>query len=171
MTVTFVTKFLDSAGDPVSSAISMTFSGAAFTQASFDWEIFPDNTCKALDDKHCGGAGNPNKPDLEFEAGANTVATLYGVTPGTGATYSNSPRGAETAPQAIGTGSWTFASSSTFQFVDRPATIGIDNLTLSTSLTFNSFSGVPEPTSIALLITTLLGCYLIRKKRQQAIKD
>jgi hypothetical protein len=158
-------------GDPASDAISMTFSGAAFTQASFDWEIFADNTCTALDGSHCGGAGNPNKPDLEFKAGANTVAALYGVTPGTGGTYSRSPLGAEAAPQAIGTGSWTFASSSTFQFVDWPATIGIDNLTLGTPPTLNLVSGVPEPASIALLVTALLGCSLIRKKRQQAIKN
>lgn len=149
-------------GDPVSDVISMTFTGQVFSQAAFDYEIFPDGSCPALG--NCGGTGNPNTPDLIFKAGSNTVATLYGVAPGTGGTYSRSPLGAESAPQALGTGSWTFASASSFQFVDWPATIGIDNLVLTSSASQNP--AVPEPGSIALLLTTVTGCYFIRKRQK-----
>jgi hypothetical protein len=153
-------------GDPASDAISVTFTGQAFTQASFDYEIFPDGTCPSLG--NCGGAGNPNLPDLEFKAGSTTVATLTGVVPGTGGTYSRSPLGAESAPQAIGTGSWTFASSTSFQFVDWPSTIGIDNLTLTgVDIVHGGTGAVPEPASVALLLTTLAGCYLVGKKRRK----
>jgi len=157
-------------GDPTSDVITMTFSGAGFTgftNAGFDWEIFPDGSCTAKDGVNCGGAGNTNLPDFTFTAGAtqSTTATVFsasGVVPGTGGTYSNSPLGAETAPQAIGTGSWAFASASAFQFQDWPATIGIDNLT------FTPPSSVPEPGSVALLVTTVVGCYFLRRKRQKA---
>jgi len=155
--------------DPVSNIIDMTFTGAAFTgftNAAFDWEIFPDGTCPALG--NCGGTGNPNTPDLIFKAGAATVTTLLAVAPGTPGTYTNSPGfgsypgGTEAAPQAIGTGSWGFASASHFQFQDWPSTIGIDNLT------FTPPSSVPEPASVILLLTTALGCYFVGRKRQKA---
>jgi len=148
---------------PTSDVITMTFTGASFSQASFDWEVFPDVSCTAADGVHCGGAGNPNVPDLIFKAGGNTVTTLSGVTPGTAGTYSRSPLGAETAPQAIGTGSWAFASASTFQFVDWPATIGVDNLTFTPPP-----SSVPEPGSVALLVTTVIGCYFLLQRRRKA---
>lgn len=145
-----------------SDVITMTFTGITFNQAGFNWEIFPDASCTAADGTHCGGTGNPNLPDFAFVAGANTPFTANGVVPGTGGTYSNSPLGAETAPQAMGTGSWSFASTNTFQFVDWPATIGIDNLT------FTPPSSVPEPASVALLLTIVMGCYFLRRKQRKA---
>src|SRR5215469_9264160 len=45
-----------------SNEIKMVFSGLTISSISFDFEIFPDNTCTSL--SHCGGSGNPNLPDL-----------------------------------------------------------------------------------------------------------
>jgi hypothetical protein len=146
--------------------ITMTFTGFNITNAEFDGQIFPDGGCTILDGsgKQCGGATDPNKPDFTFKANGTTVFQKFGVSPGTGGTYSRSPLGAETAPQALFTGSWSFASSQTLAFMDWPATIGLDNLRLTGTVP----SPVPEPTSILLLGTLAGGLLLLRRRTRNA---
>jgi hypothetical protein len=179
---TFLANTNDSSGT-VSNQITIQFHNiAGLAVTSFDYEVFPDGTCTALSGSNCGssGANTPsgyaNQPDLEFEAGTNTngtdakVATIYGVKPGTtdgNATHSpnSGTSQAELAPQTIGTWSGS-ASGSEFDFVDWPATIGIDNLTISVpsgDITTTS-STVPEPTSIILLVTLVLFVFVTKKK-------
>jgi hypothetical protein len=177
-TDTFIANTNDSSGQ-ISTEITMTFTGFSPTVTSFDYEIFPDGTCSELNSADCGGAKSggyyPNQPDLDFNVNGSTVSTFYGVTPGTtNGTAVHSPNSGsffdELAPQLIGTWSGTetvnagTGSTDGLAFVDWPATIGIDNLTLSFTP-----DPVPEPGSIALLVTSVVGCYFVRRKRQKAL--
>jgi hypothetical protein len=174
---TFIANTNDSDGT-VSNQITIQFSGftgKALTINSFNYEIFPDGTCPALTSASCGGAATsgiyPNQPDLEFDAGTGTtgsdanVATYYGVTPGTtNGNATHSPKSgsgsAELAPQLIGTWSGALTGDTELDFVDWPATIGIDNLGIS----FSTTTPVPEPASIALFGTLVF--LLTRKLRK-----
>jgi hypothetical protein len=172
---TFISNTNDSSGT-VSQQITLQFHNiTSLTVNSFDYEVFPDGTCAQLNAANCGGNGNPNQPDLKFEAGNNTNGTdtlqhtFLGVTPNTtngNATHSpNSGSGSnELAPQAIGTWSGSLAGVSELDFVDWPATIGIDNLTISGS-NVNGPNNVPEPASIALFGTLIV---LLAKKLRRA---
>ena len=144
------------------------FAGKTLTVNSFDYEIFPD-----------GSSEQP--PGMTFEAGNNTNGvdaavssfgtggTQTGVTPGSGdgnETHStlSGTGGTEASAQYIGT--WaptagiTLTGNSELDFIDWPATIGIDDL----SITYNT-SSVPEPASIALLGTLVV---LLTKKLRRA---
>jgi len=141
----------------ISNEISLVFQGLKISSVSFDYEVFPDGTCSKLDKRDCGGNPNnqgiyPNQPDLEFWAGGKNVFTTYGVTPGTtngNATHSpNSKSGTEYAPQYIGHWSGSISNVNELDFIDWPATIGIDNLQLTTA---------SEPGIVPLLGLTLLG--------------
>ncbi len=149
--------------DQLSQGITISFSaGHALTGTfSFDYEIFPDGSCPVLNAANCGGSmvnGHyPNQPDLDFVAmaGSTTLVntTFYGVTPGNGngtATHAPTTGGgvAELAPQLIGTWSGTLNGASQLQFLDWPATIGVDNMVLTTS--------TPEPRGEAFLLGALL---------------
>jgi len=163
----------------------------------FDYEIFPNVTCTSLSSSPtsaCGGAPvggiYPDQPRFELEAGTSsaspvtsfgTSGTQYGYTPGTANgsvnTYSpSSPKpkfgtgGTETGPQYIGT--WSTTSSALngdtqLDFVDWPATIGIDNLQVSFST--NTPSPVPEPASLLLLGTAVFCCIKgLRRRTRKA---
>lgn len=179
-TDTFIANTNDSSGT-VSQQITIQFAGfagKALTINSFDYEIFPDGTCTALSgtgsNSKCGATGSStpsgyaNQPDLIFEAGTNSngtdakVTTLYGVTPGTtngNATHSpnSGNSSAELAPQLIGTWTGSLTNDTELDFVDWPATIGIDNLQIS----YTTTTAVPEPAGIALLGTLVV---LLTKK-------
>jgi len=156
---------------------------------SFNYEIFPDSTCPALNSANCGGSPTggiyPNQPDMQLEAGNGTsgsdplVAAFgtsgsqYGAVPSsTGAggngTSVNSPAlSPETAPQWIGYWSGTINSTTQGQIVteldavDWPATVGISNLTL----TYTPTSTVPEPNTMRLIGSGLAALYFMRNKR------
>lgn len=180
---TFIANSSDS-DVTVASQITLQFIGLAINgTVAFDYEIFPDGTCTQLSTKYCGGAATggiyPNQPDLTFEAGTGTKGTdplvtsfgtngvRYGVTPGTtNGTSTHSPnsgsKNAELAPQYIGTWSGSLNNATELDFIDWPATIGIDNLTIS----WNTPSPIPEPASVLLLGTVLAGGLVLRLKRK-----
>jgi hypothetical protein len=172
------------------SQITMQFQGFTINGGiGFDYEIFPNFTCTALSSSACGGAPvggiYPDQPRFELEAGTSsaspvtsfgTSGTQYGYTPGTanGSVNTSSPSSPkprlETGPQYIGT--WSTTSSSLngdtqLDFVDWPATIGIDNLQVSFST--NTPSPVPEPASLLLLGTAVFCCIRgLRRRTRQA---
>jgi len=153
-----------------SNDINMLFSfnGATITSVTFDYEIFPDITCAALYDKHsnpsgCGGSGNPDLPDIELkagttQAGAVQVFQAFGVLPAS--PYSKSPDlNPETAPQVIGSITVSGLSAKDLDFVDWPATIGINDVVITTSN--------PEPATIILLGTVLsLAMFKLRRRKR-----
>jgi hypothetical protein len=140
-----------------STEISMIFSGLKIYGVSFDYEIFPDGTCPT------GTGCGSNFPDFTFNADGALVFTKMGVTPGnTGALDTHSPAsgssGTERAPQFLGqSGTWTFPNGVTkLEFVDWPATIGIDNLTITTT--------TPEPATMTLIGMGMLGLASLRRR-------
>lgn len=150
-----------------SQQITMKFSGFMINgSAGFDYEIFPD-----------GSSNQP--PDFIFEAGPNsngvdpavssfgTGGTQLGVTPSVaGTTYTHSPNsgaGLETNAQLLGTWSGSLTNATELDFIDWPATIGMDNMTLSWNTPPPS---VPEPVSIVLLGTVAAGLLLKKKLRK-----
>jgi hypothetical protein len=171
------TNDADSATD---SQITMKFSGFTINgSASFDYEIFPNINCTALTPSSCGGTGDPNQPDFKFEAGTNSTGTdplvnsfgtngvQLGVTPGTtnGNTNNSPDSGSETAPQYIGSWSGSLSGVNELDFVDWPATIGVDNLSVSWN---TSTSPVPEPYSLLLFGTVVAAIGLRKKIRKTA---
>jgi hypothetical protein len=156
----------------VSDEISLVFHGLSVIGLSFDFEIFPDGTCPSL--SNCGGKGDPNLPDFSLTAGnggSDTAVTafgsggtVFGVVPGSGdGNETNSPAmHNETAPQYIGvSGPLTFAGDTDINFIDWPATIGVDNI----KLTFDPTNPVPEPGSIFLLGTAMSALALALRKK------
>lgn len=163
----------NNASTQISNQITLQFegfTGDAFTVNSFDYEIFP-----------CGAGGScTSPPDMTFEAGNNTngvdskVSSFgtngvqSGVEPNTTNGNSiSSPYGnvhSTTYDQYIGT--WTagatFNGNTELDFIDWPATIGIDNLSISWT---TPPSSVPEPASFVLLGSALLGLGVTLKRR------
>jgi hypothetical protein len=153
---TFIANTTDSAGF-VSSEIDMKFNFAINGTVSFDYEIFPD-----------GSANQP--PDFIFNAknASNVVVstfTTFGSLPSSlgNGTATHSPNsgagGTERSAQFIGTKSVSLSNAWELDFVDWPATIAIDDLVISR---------VPEPGSIMLLGTGLLGLAALARKSLKA---
>ena len=181
---TFLANTTDGSSQ-VANQITMKFSGFMINgSASMSYEIFPDGTCPVLNSTSCGGAmvnGHyPNQPDMIFEAGTGnngvgdaavssfgTNGTQWGVTPsttGSDGTSTIGPNGPIVAPQYIGTWSGSLSGVNELDFVDWPATIGVDNLTIS----WNTTSPVPETSSILLLGTILAGIAARKRFRKAA---
>jgi hypothetical protein len=150
---TFIANTNDSS-QQIANQITMIFSGLTINGiVSFDYEIFPDGT-----------ANQP--PDLTFAAGptghTSTVFTVYGVTPGSSPinTTISDNSNHESNAQLIGHWSGVVTNATELDFIDWPATIGIDNLTITISN--------PEPSSMILLGTTGLAFLcLLRRKLQR----
>ncbi|HVO98967.1 MAG TPA: PEP-CTERM sorting domain-containing protein [Bryobacteraceae bacterium] len=151
-----------------SQEISISFTGLSISSVGFDYEIFPDGSCSQLDPAHCGGTGDPNRPDFIFTTGAASGGTqifqTFGFTPSSGGPNGISTKDGNTtiyAPQFIGTtgGMISVGGVSELNFVDWPATIGIDNLVITTNGT------VPEPSSVLLLATACAGAVLSLRRK------
>jgi PEP-CTERM motif len=155
-----------------SNEIKMVFSGLTISRISFDFEVFPDNSCTSL--SNCGGQGHSNLPDLTLVSnGSNQVVEFGGVVPGQAGSYNiayiHSPASGqfsnELAPQLLGSsGTLTLPAGTTeLEFKDWPATIAINNLVINPP-----GDSVPEPATITLLASSLLGFALVRRRRARA---
>ena len=151
---TFIANTNDSS-QQIANRITMKFTGLVINGiVSFDYEIFPDGT-----------ANQP--PDLIFAAGptgnTSTIQTFLGVTPGTSPinTTISKNSNSESNAQLIGHWSGVVTNATELDFIDWPATIGIDNLVITTAN--------PEPSSVILLGTTGLAfLFLLKRKLQKA---
>ncbi len=151
-----------------SNDINFVFSltgGAKITSVSFDYEIFPDNSCPSLP---CGSV-----PDIELAADGVQKFIAYGITPGDagGSTYTASVANPyswspETGPQLIGSTTVNNLSASSLDFIDWPATIGIGNVVVTTNGHTQDIGAVPEPASIVLLGT--LASFVAFKLRRRS---
>jgi hypothetical protein len=153
-----------------SNEIKMVFSGLTISSISFDFEIFPDNTCPSL--SNCGGSGHPNLPDLTVVSnGSHQVVEYNGVVPGQAGsyntTYIHSPDSGrfsnELAPQLLGSsGTLNLPAGTTqLEFQDWPATIAINHLKIDP---------VPEPSTMALLASGLIGLGAAMRRRTRALR-
>jgi hypothetical protein len=145
-----------------SNDILMTFSGVKIYSVSFDLEIFPDGTCPILNSANCGGSGNPNQPDFKFDANGSLIQTWLAQTPTSPNNHSpaSGAINTELAPQLLITTPVTFnfpSGVTTLEFDDWPATIGIDNLQITTT--------VPEPTGIVLMVSSFLASLPFLRRR------
>lgn len=157
----FITNIANS-----STEIKMVFTGLSILSVSFDYEIFPDGTCAT--GYQCGS----NWPDFKFAADGNQVFQTLGVKPASGSHSPNSgSTHTEKAPQFIGqSGTINFANGvSTLEFLDWPATIGIDNLVISYD-PHSPSTPTPEPVSMALAGTGLIGIYFLRRRQSGSTK-
>ena len=141
---------------------------------SFDYEIFPDASCQVLNSTSCGGAPTggiyPSQPDFTFSTDLGTVFHTYATTP-VGNTHSPvSGAGTELTPQfaPVNTGSLVFnvAGANKLTFADWPATIGIDNLVITWHTPPVGGSAVPEPATLLLLGSGLVGTLRARARRR-----
>jgi len=176
----FTLARLDSAGhgtfikndtDHSSNEIKMVFGGLTISSISFDYEIFPDGSCPSL--ASCGGSGHPNLPDLTvISNGSYQVAHYLGVVPGQAGSYNtsyiHSPASGqfstELAPQLLGSSGILNLPAGTTQleFKDWPATIAINHLTINPP--------VPEPSTMTLLASGLIGLGAVRRRRTRALR-
>ncbi|MGH8798786.1 MAG: PEP-CTERM sorting domain-containing protein [Casimicrobiaceae bacterium] len=143
------------------SSFTMTFGGGFFlTSVAFDWEIFPDASCPASTNvNNCGGsdhsATNANWPDIELMV--NGVATpIWSALATIPATSPKDPQAIGTLGAALDLTGYGHAITS-LTFVDWPAEIGIDSLTITggclpgTAANGCILRQTPEPGSMLLV--------------------
>jgi hypothetical protein len=154
------------------NAINMVFTGGVKVNSlTFDFEIFPDNSCLT---GSCGAANIPDFTFLMTGTGATMSAvTVSGQVPGVAGTdcpaasdlkSQTSGSGNELAPQCLGSMTFTFATvtNPTLYFVDWPATIAVTNIDWG-------LPGVPEPGSLLLFGSGLVGLALVRRLRARKV--
>jgi len=159
-----------------SNSIVITFP-VAVTLKSFDWEVFPNSTCKAYN-TNCGTPTNANLPDIDVQVNGVSIFKVFGVDPGTNNTFPNSRCGTATntvacsstpnshpedAPQLIGTwtGSINIGAGQTLAFIDWPAAVGIDRLTVTTR--------VPLPGALSLFGIGLMALGWATRRKQISV--
>jgi hypothetical protein len=146
--------------------IQMIFSGLTISNISFDYEIFPDNTCSV---GNCAGGfpdflfntevGNGPWTNQFTALGAFPVNQDSPVTLPVGATggYETSAQlGPQTFSMNLGPG------VTGIRFVDWPPTIGVDNLCINCPV---PNIPTPEPASLTLMGTGLFA--LVRRFRKK----
>jgi hypothetical protein len=164
---TFIANTNDSSHS-VSSEISLVFSGLTINSTGFDFEIFPDGSSQQPPEfTFTAGTSGIDSPVTAFGTGG----TVTGVLPATGTNGSNelspaSGGGIEQSAQYIGTWSGSLGGVTDLNFIDWPATIGVDNLSIN-------YDGPPQPTpepaSIFLLGTVAAGVFLVAKRRMTRV--
>jgi hypothetical protein len=125
---------------------------------TFDYEIFPNGNCPT-------GCTGSNLPDFTFMANGISYVHTYGVAPGSDSAdpwktsaVSNNELAPQLGPKNV---TFTFAGGvNTLRFIDWPVTIGVDNVTVSTT-------PVPEPASMLLLGSGLAAAYAKRRRDQR----
>jgi hypothetical protein len=142
-----------------STAITIDLTGIYAQSISFYYEIFPDISCPSYN--NCG-TNHANLPDLSVNINGNAtpIWSASGLTPI--APYKNSPDGSpEAAPQLIGFESIVLNQNVTqITFNDWPAAIAINNLLITTNK-----RKAPEPGSLAVLMSGLVGLAVLRRRR------
>ena len=152
----------------ISNEIVMKFSGFAINgTVSFDYEVFPDGTGQTPDIQFQAGNNSNGVDSFVNTFGVNGVQN--GVAPGggngTNMHSANSGSANETNKQYIGHWSGSLSNVNELDFIDWPATIGIDNL----QITFNTPTPpVPEPSSMILLGTAAAGALLMARRKRRA---
>ena len=145
-----------------SNEIKMVFSGLAkgtYT-FSFDFEIFPDNTCT---DWTCS-SGSANWPDLDLEVNGTQVQEWLGKNTAGHGVFNPNPQllGNSSTAGVDGVITPTFTidathTTATLEFLDWPPSIAIDDLDISCGsgacITHGNNSTVPETSSVLLLGT------------------
>ncbi len=145
---------------------SFTFINFLVQSISFDWEIFPDNTCQAGSTCASHPLTNANYPDI----------TLLVGTPGTSvwSMLASTPSSGDRDPQGLGTSVTINLSNPTnrLTFADWPAEVGIDNLVITGCIIRDPVCTdpkLPEPGTLYLLGACALAAFgVTRRGRHEA---
>ncbi len=142
---------------PGSNSFTLNFGTFSIFSLSFDWEIFPDNSCSP----HCDPNG-AHWPDIELLVDGGVMKWSQ-IAPGDIHT---------TNPQAIGvSGDIIIAGGThTLTFMDWPAEIGIDNLIINgcpPSAPQCLRKDAPEPSSLPLTALALGALFLLGRRRRE----
>lgn len=171
---TFIINNNIGAGDDYINMAFTLAGGAQITSVSFDYEIFPDISCPDENNNDCG-RNNANLPDIELTTsgggGGTNVWSASAVVPGS-PSYTHSPDSGffsdELAPQLIGSTTVNGLTTLDLDFLDWPATIGINDVKITTSTGSNGPNNpVPEPASV-LLLGSIGSLVLFKLRRRQA---
>jgi hypothetical protein len=166
---------------PAANSFTMTFGGGFFlTSVAFDWEIFPDASCPASANvTDCGGSDhsltNSNWPDIEL--------MVNGVALPIWKALATIPATSPKDPQAIGTLAAALDLTgyghpiTSLTFVDWPAEIGIDKLTITGACLPGAAANNcvlhqnPEPGSIPLIGIALAALAAAGRRRFRGAMD